>query len=411
MNSTTSTDTQIERHSRCLCGINSFRVKFLRTELPLASHLCHCNTCRHTTGSLAFRYLPIVGIPSFDNNDSTPVDPDCKTLRGYRTSEHKVRYFCNVCATHLLCCTDETQWSVSSGSLDSTDEITNLISHTWVSDTIDGGLANHIQNVEDRTITRFATGIGSQEVPLSWGVKSQAPIDITSRERIHAHCNCGAVRFFITRPNALSTIPHSPYPDMLFPAVNTSTEEMMDSCDDKWWLAPPIQTTASSENSGVSSLGTGGAQYSDDDRKSHTRYLAGHCVCNDCRIGSGSEVQSWAFVPRFNLFEVGSDTPIELQHGADRPRGLNNYMSSPQTFREFCGTCGATVFWWHANDRPDIVDVSVGLLDQEGLGSRAAQWLKWQTERLSFIEVARKTEYLAALMDGLASYDETNVCL
>jgi hypothetical protein len=56
--------------------------------------------------------------------------------------------------------------------------------------------------------------------------------------------------------------------------------------------------------------------------------------------------------------------------------------------REFCSRCGATVFW-HDKFRPELIDVSVGLL-RAAEGSRAGSWLEWWTGRVSFLEEAGK---------------------
>jgi len=66
---------------------------------------------------------------------------------------------------------------------------------------------------------------------------------------------------------------------------------------------------------------------------------------------------------------------------------LTTYHSSEAAVREFCPTCGATVFW-HDYERPDLIDVSVGLLRCSS-GARAEPFLKWWTERTSFSEETR----------------------
>jgi hypothetical protein len=48
--------------------------------------------------------------------------------------------------------------------------------------------------------------------------------------------------------------------------------------------------------------------------------------------------------------------------------------------------CGATVFW-HDKHRPELIDVSVGLLDAPE-GARAVEWLEWWLARVSFEEDA-----------------------
>jgi hypothetical protein len=43
--------------------------------------------------------------------------------------------------------------------------------------------------------------------------------------------------------------------------------------------------------------------------------------------------------------------------------------------------------FWHDKWRPDIIDVSVGLLDAPE-GARAENWLEWWKDRVSFVEDA-----------------------
>jgi hypothetical protein len=65
---------------------------------------------------------------------------------------------------------------------------------------------------------------------------------------------------------------------------------------------------------------------------------------------------------------------------------LRRFESSPGVDRQFCGACGASVYW-HCDGRPDLVDVCVGLLNSE-CGARAEDWLEWETGRVSFSEDA-----------------------
>jgi hypothetical protein len=84
---------------------------------------------------------------------------------------------------------------------------------------------------------------------------------------------------------------------------------------------------------------------------------------------------------------------------------LRSYESSPGVLREFCGTCGATIFW-HDKWRPEVVDVSVGLLEAQE-GARAEEWLEWWVERVSFEEdAAGRGDLIPALRRGLWVWDE-----
>lgn len=63
---------------------------------------------------------------------------------------------------------------------------------------------------------------------------------------------------------------------------------------------------------------------------------------------------------------------------------LHYYESSPDVFRYFCSSCGATVFWSNKTCL-DLIDVSVGLF-QTDTGALAEDWLEWWKTRVSFSE-------------------------
>jgi hypothetical protein len=119
-------------------------------------------------------------------------------------------------------------------------------------------------------------------------------------------------------------------------------------------------------------------------RTDNTKYLAGTCACRSCRLTSGFEIQTWAFIPRSNIiFHIRSRSSAEAaldqseaHHFATLPDGiLHSYESSPGVFRESCPICGATVFW-HDKRRPQLFDVSAGLFCAPD-GARAESWLDW----------------------------------
>lgn len=113
------------------------------------------------------------------------------------------------------------------------------------------------------------------------------------------------------------------------------------------------------------------------------------------------------FVSRTNVFEKGSDKPIVVAKDEERPKGLKQYLSSPGRYHEFCGTCGATAFWWQAG-RPDVINISVGLLDQSIDGARAEDWLKWHKDRLSYVENSvRNKNFVQGLKDGMAKLQDS----
>ncbi|KAF8174089.1 hypothetical protein BJ912DRAFT_66385 [Pholiota molesta] len=70
----------------------------------------------------------------------------------------------------------------------------------------------------------------------------------------------------------------------------------------------------------------------------------GDCMCSFCRRCSGSEIQSWAYIPLANILKPDSTTPICLEVEDERPAGLRQFIASPGNYKESCGTCGATAF-------------------------------------------------------------------
>jgi len=188
----------------------------------------------------------------------------------------------------------------------------------------------------------------------------------TNPDKLEGQCHCGGVKFYITRPNADSKNVQSPFSDLIVPYHLASPENPK---NETWWL-----------------------------RDNDTKYLAGTCTCRSCRASSGFEIQPWAFVPKCNI-KKEDGSPLDYDMGT-----LKRYESSKDIWREFCGCCGATVFW-HCKERPDLIDVSVGLLDPKE-GARVEGWLDWWTGRVSFEEMAVSRSLVASLEEGLKLWGE-----
>ncbi|CAA7267187.1 unnamed protein product [Cyclocybe aegerita] len=444
-------------NASCHCALNTFRVGFLISSLPISTDLCHCSTCRHTSGQLAVEQVSIHGAPlaravggsrQHSGNRSRSRSPapgarstgntnlntkrhsallapptipiivvepdiplDLTDLTAYKTSPDVTRYFCNSCSSHLFFVvhtkstdpiTGEEEktdkWAVAVGALDKTEGIVRLGYHIWVGDTLDGGIANHLRRIEGvGVLPRYSEGVGSPLVPIGLNAIQPPPIangsanpnSPPSSDLLKAFCHCGALHFALTRPTPESSLPTSVYPDLICPYDVSHLSKIHNPSDEKWWLAPRH------------SMGP------------KTKYLAGHCMCTFCRLTSGFEVQSWAFVPLVNVLVPASASgengggqdgeewvPLCLEEDEHRPKALKQYISSPGRYREFCGTCGATAFWWQLAV-PDLLEVSVGLLDERIDGARAESWLEWCTDRVSYEDKALSPEVAKALAEGL----------
>ncbi|KAH8884214.1 hypothetical protein GQ53DRAFT_752269 [Thozetella sp. PMI_491] len=309
--------------------------------------ICHCNTCRHHTGLLCTSYLPIV-------------EPSRESLRELieYTSSKSSRWFCKTCGCHIFR-SSAGAWSVATGVIarspssvpppENDGRVDVTWAHRFEGDTKDGGLSNWLRG----------NPIETTSVPKDVLARQ---VGTTLEPALSASCHCSNVHFTITRPDVSSSLPRSNFSDLILPYCSTPSELVSNPANEKWWLC--------------------------DGR---TKYLAGTCVCRSCRLISGFEIQTWTFVPRSNILFQDSSSPGSGQEGQTIPLDftsipsgiLQSYESSPGVIREFCPKCGATVFW-HDKWRPDLIDVSVGLLQANG--ARAEDWLSWCLDRVSFAE-------------------------
>ncbi|KAI9154996.1 hypothetical protein HJFPF1_07557 [Paramyrothecium foliicola] len=362
-------------------GTQKVTIRLKTTTSPDASSfLCKYRVDKSCHGILCTSFYPI---------EEPQIDVGLQKYTTNHLASH--RFFCATCGCHVFRsrakADGKSDWSVSTGAVD------NIWSNNQASAAIYVG-HDHVQDTKDGGASVWLRSIAIQQrkpshESIKLGTIRSYPILAADSSTLPASCACGNVRFHITRPNASSYLPHSDYPDLMYPAKTTAKILACNPTKEKWWLQ-------------------------DNDSK----YLAGTCACRSCRLFTGFEIQTWAFVPRTNIYfhtseDCRDQTTIMQLDFKSLPRGiLQSYGSSPGVVREFCGTCGATVFW-HNDSRPDIIDVSVGLLRADE-GARAEIWLHWWTDRVSFeeetetgregpaAETARTL--ITALEDGLKSW-------
>jgi hypothetical protein len=365
-------------HVTCLCSKN-IEVLQLSCHLPVDQSVCSCNTCRYSTGVLYFSCLPLHGPPKL-----------IQDLREYRSSEKLSRYFCSSCGSQMFVHVKaHDTWGICSGVVDrvvgpeqvSCLSLENVTAHEFVGDTTDGGLAICLADSDNQSVSLFLQGpdgprferpSGKSFTSSQRGDPPEMPLLRDSEAanqvgELEGGCHCGGVSFRLTRPNPTSRLCSSPWPDLIVPYHSASSANPEDI---KWWL-----------------------------RGDDSKYLAGTCACRSCRLGSGSPIQAWAFVPKVNILQPNGQ-PLHFGIGT-----LRQVESSTDCFREFCDTCGATVFW-HCRERPDLIDVSIGLL-RATEGARAESWLDWWTERVSFSEEALDKKLIERLELGLKTLKAT----
>ncbi|KAI7278639.1 hypothetical protein KC345_g5837 [Hortaea werneckii] len=268
---------------------------------------------------------------------------------------------------------DEVTWAVATGTLESIEGVVEVARHIFVADTLDGGFADFLPDVNDQRIERWAQHFGKNEqLPLHWRDPERSKRGHAEHlNPLHAHCKCEGVSFYISRPSAASAEVTAELPDVMIPEYHIGEKPPPAA----WWL-----------------------------RGNGTKYLAGLCTCDSCRLAAGMEWVQWAFIPTttISLDPAGRD-PFPAQ----RPFSfgtLKHYRSSETASRYFCGTCGANVFW-SGDERPGLIDVAVGLLDAAE-GARAEDWLEWRTERVSYRKdaVPRAGSLIYGLEKGLKAY-------
>ena len=342
--------------SSCACHQLTLSVEVPSASLPLRLSLCHCSTCRHVSGVLC---TTVVSLPR--GAKQLQINGEAQS---YRTKKDWTRCFCGKCGTSVYeDSPDPSKIGLCSGALDFATGIVELEDHVFVVDTKDGGLREWILDIPAWEESRQDPG---KYIEQRKAYKAKLP-EISSTDtdnRLPCSCHCKGVHFEITRPGPNSSMLHSPWPDLLMPYFENASDNSEDA---KWWIK-------------------GGG----------TKYLAGTCACNSCRLGSGYDIQGWAFIPKVNIKKPNRD-PIDYNIGT-----LKRYTISEGAYREFCGMCGAVVFW-HNDERPDLVDVSVGLLEARS-GARAEEWLEWCTERVSFKELAQNKALIEKLSKGLKDW-------
>ena len=332
----------------CACRKVTGSASIPTERLPLPFDICHCNDCRHQSGLLAASYATL---PE-GSTDITFEGP----IAEYRSSEMVTRSFCSHCGANVLFQDfNDPRPDIPTGIFDETHDIIELRGHIFVPDSKDGGLSAWVPDVP--AFERYANR--SKRVHFSDNRGSTSAV--TGNTELEAYCHCKGVQFKISRPTGASKELSSPWPDLQKPYISGPPENKDDV---KWWLCA-----------------------------NDSKYLAGTCVCNSCRLASGFDIQTWAFIPKANILQSNGDS-LSFDIGT-----LKQYKSSEGTFREFCGKCGATVFW-HCDQRPHLIDVSVGLL-HAGEGARSETWLEWWTDRVSFEEEAQNRELISKLSAGL----------
>ncbi|KAL2150079.1 hypothetical protein VTH82DRAFT_7755 [Thermothelomyces myriococcoides] len=287
---------------------------------------CHCDACRHTTGLLCTSYAPI----------SPPPLPAATTttagLEAYPLSPTTTIYFCSTCGCHVFRArrpsastagpgrpgSGEPEWEVATGTIthvseeaaEAGGEVPNLPEqwhHRHVQDTKDGGLAVWLPP------GLSPPSDGKEEYPEEGGagtVEEEEKGKDDDDDVLPAACHCGSISLLIMRPEPRESPlnPDSGYPDLLLPYVSTPAEVVANPARERWYLRPPPPREEEKKKKKEEEEEE---EEEDDDNagSARARYLAGTCACPSCRLTSGFEVQTWAFIPRRNILIHHRQTP------------------------------------------------------------------------------------------------------
>ncbi|KAF2724511.1 hypothetical protein K431DRAFT_281939 [Polychaeton citri CBS 116435] len=368
-------------NAKCRCGNFDLPITLPAADFPLKAYLCHCDSCRHMTGTLALMVIFLK--PTHFQPPQEVLDK----LKSFVFSKRITQYHCPTCGCFTIASVkkypddddSEISWDVATGTLESADASALAVQgHEHLQDTLDGGFADFFPKANGKPIDRWPSHFGDDdELPPFWRDEKVKRFSPTSTKpgdpskRLHAHCKCGGVDLWVARPSAKSDISTAPLPDVIVPATGEEPADASKASEDAWWH-----------------------------RANGTKYLASLCVCDSCRLVSGMEVVEWTFVPIANIsLDAEGKKPLDFTAGT-----LKAYKSSSDVTRYFCNGCGALVFYT-CQDRPQVLDLAVGLIAAEE-GARAETWLEWETSRLSYREdgIVRNKALVEGIEAALPEY-------
>ncbi|CAK1359963.1 hypothetical protein CB0940_06080 [Cercospora beticola] len=360
----------------CICGNISHEISIRKADLPLRGYMCHCDSCRHMTGALC---LTVTFLPAYYEPAKSLVDK----LKGFQFSKRIIQYHCPTCGCQMMArCVEDAEdpdskvtWDTTTGTLDDIDKHIDWQGHEFLSDTLDGGFADMLLEVHGKKLDRWPGrfGEGKDQLPVYWQSSSGSSLSRTSSDKLHAYCKCGGVDFCVGQPSPRSVIVNKVWPDKS--SASDITESDAPDSIEQYWLH--------------------------DD---HTKFPAGLCGCDSCRLASGMEATFWAFVPKMDIsLDKEGKIPFNFEFGIEK---LKKYTSSAGCHRYFCDTCAATCFYM-ADDRKFMVDISVGLF-AAAEGAKAQSWLSWRTSHLSFREdtVPRAEGLSGGIETALKSWEQ-----
>lgn len=335
--------SNVELSTKCLCGTQSFVASVPRTSLPLQGMCCHCTSCRHVTGALYSSFVPWPGSVEEVQNSS---------LSSYALSATLDLLFCGKCSGPLFWRRQHDSrpetLNAFTGPLENISEpyVVSMANHIFVGDTIDGGASPWLRflNADGTESKRWRGDSGLEQLTSDWpAITDLMKVDAKTCQDVYPiQCHCKGVDLVLRRGD----------PDF----AKMTKDEL------PFFIDPTTH-----------------------------KHITTFDACSFCRPMFGDDIIHWTFALLQHL-DFASSAPTrggrgfpktaqDLKNAVASPTldgrfgTLSMYSSSDDVQRYFCSRCSATIFY-AVDDRPDLVDVAVGVLNAPE-GARAESLLLW----------------------------------
>ncbi|KAI0194504.1 Mss4-like protein [Xylaria flabelliformis] len=318
--------------AECFCKSHTFSLEVSTSKLPLECDVCHCDSCRHSTGAL------------FAIKTTWPQpreSVDISGLQRYQFSANITYRFCGTCSTLMFyeSVRYPSKLGVFYGPLKNIDiDLIKLTKHIYVYDTRDGGASFWLRkpNADGKEIPRYQQQVSEdedEEIDWDWPDIPSLTLGLgPGKWPLPISCHCKGINLVL----------HRKY------YFNKNREEL------PWFIDSTTNTP-----------------------------IAGFTMSDPCHPYSSNEIINWVIVDLGIISQRNGRafprTTAELKAAVDAGDStigtLTYCQPSSEIQRYFCKVCSASAFYT-CSKRPKIVGVAMGLLDEWGR-VRADEELSW----------------------------------
>lgn len=347
---TSAKDASIKVHLSCFCKAFTSALNLPTSLFPLKSGICHCASCRHSSGHIFGTFIPL---PLSTKPSSLTDHPG---LFPYHQTKNLTRWSCRTCGASIYNDNPAAEiWVPTTGVIESVECPTGDDEHLPKS---------MLEGLQDRVqcfVGADSTGDGGAAVWINGGKEEGMP------------------RLLDMSGNMLTDA-------MLHDVVATAREKIQHgkpSGDADMKL--PIHCAC------------GQVQLSLERDSPDEKFAAGFDACTSCRRVTGVEVASWVTTTFDRLRHSEDDSALDLDREC-----FGKYHSSEGVLRVFCTGCGASIFYYKASE--GTIAFGAGLVDAPE-GARAESWLEWNKKYgdgcVLFTEDAIDHNFVDGLVRGI----------